>query len=282
MPAATTISVVTPTFNRVDLLVRALESVFAQTHPADEVIVVDDGSTDDTVLRTSQLPITLIQQENRGVSAARNVGIRAARGDWIALLDSDDEWLPEKLEKQLARLASEPGLRVCHTQENWIRLGKPLKQLAKHQKYGGWIFPRCLDICLMSPSSILIHREVFEAVGLFDESLPACEDFELWLRITARYPVAYIETPLIVKHGGHADQLSMAHWGMDRFRIYALEQAIFSDSLKPEEQSAAIAMAVAKIEIYLIGARKREKFAEIADYEARRSVLLALTGPAGA
>lgn len=276
MPASPTISVVIPTYNRAALLLRALESVFAQTRPPDEIIVVDDGSTDDTVLLTSQLPVTLIQQENRGVSAARNVGIQRARGDWIALLDSDDEWLPEKLEQQLARLRAKLDIRICHTQERWIRLGKPLKQLAKHQKFGGWIFPRCLDICLMSPSSILIHRDVFDAVGGFDETLPACEDYELWLRITARYPVAFIETPLIIKHGGHLDQLSMAHWGMDRFRIYALEKAIASDELKPEYRSAAIAMALAKIDIYLIGARKRAKTVEIAEYEQRKSELLAL------
>jgi glycosyltransferase involved in cell wall biosynthesis len=276
MPASPTISVVIPTHNRAALLLRALESVFAQTRPPDEIIVVDDGSTDDTVLRTSQLPVTLIQQENRGVSAARNVGIQRARGDWIALLDSDDEWLPEKLEQQLACLRAKLDIRICHTQERWIRLGKPLKQLAKHQKFGGWIFPRCLDICLMSPSSILIHRDVFDAVGGFDETLPACEDYELWLRITARYPVAFIETPLIIKHGGHLDQLSMAHWGMDRFRIYALEKAIASDELKPEYRSAAIAMALAKIDIYLIGARKRAKTVEIAEYEQRKSELLAL------
>jgi glycosyltransferase involved in cell wall biosynthesis len=268
------ISVVIPSYNRADLLLRALDSVFAQTHPADEIIVVDDGSTDDTLLRTSQLPITLIQQENRGVSAARNVGIQRASGDWIALLDSDDEWLPDKLERQLAHLSAEPDMRVCHTNERWLRLGKPLKQLPKHQKYGGWIFPRCLDICLMSPSSIIIHRDVFDTVGLFDENLPACEDFDLWLRITARYPVTFIDTSLIIKHGGHADQLSMAHWGMDRFRIYALEKAIFGGPLKPEYKAAAIAMAIAKIDIYLIGARKRNKTADISDYLARKGALL--------
>jgi glycosyltransferase involved in cell wall biosynthesis len=269
-----TLSVIIPTYNRAELLLRALDSVFAQTRAPDEVIVVDDGSTDDTVSRISQLPVTLICQENRGVSAARNAGIARASGEWIALLDSDDEWLPEKLEQQLAHIANHPDTRVCHTNEQWLRKGKPLKQLAKHQKYGGWIFARCLDICLMSPSSILIHREVFEAVGDFDETLPACEDYDLWLRITARYPVAFLDTPLIIKHGGHADQLSMAHWGMDRFRIYALEKIIFSGVLSAADRAAAVVMAIAKIDIYLIGARKRGKAAEIAEYEARRRRLL--------
>ena len=270
-----TVCVVIPTYNRADLLQRALDSVFSQTRPADQIIVIDDGSTDDTVLRTSQRPVTLIQlPENRGVSAARNIGIAQATGDWIALLDSDDEWLPDKLQCQLAEIANQPDIRVVHTNERWLRLGKPLKQLSKHQKHGGWIFPRCLDICLMSPSSILIHRNVFDTVGTFDETLPACEDFDLWLRITARYPVAFLDTPLIIKHGGHPDQLSMAHWGLDRFRIYALEKVIFSDCLSSENRAAAIATAIRKIDIYLIGARKRNKTAEIAEYTARREALL--------
>ncbi|MET0093096.1 MAG: glycosyltransferase family A protein, partial [Sedimenticola sp.] len=204
------ISVIIPTHNRADLLERALKSVQAQTLPPLEVIVVDDGSEDHTREMVSEkFPrVHYLHQPNRGVSSARNLGISEARGDWIALLDSDDEWLPSKLASQKTRLESQPGHHICHTEEIWIRNGKRVNQMKKHTKQGGAIFQHCLPLCVISPSSVLIHKSVFREVGLFDESLPACEDYDLWLRICARYPVTYVEQPQIVKYGGHEDQLS--------------------------------------------------------------------------
>ncbi len=99
-------------------------------------------------------------------------------------------------------------MRVCHTDEIWIRNGRRVNARKKHGKKGGWIFQHCLPLCAMSPSSIMIHRDVFTALGGFDERLPACEDYDLWLRITARYPVLFTRQPLIEKYGGHDDQLS--------------------------------------------------------------------------
>ncbi|MES9936336.1 MAG: glycosyltransferase family A protein, partial [Sedimenticola sp.] len=227
------ISVIIPTHNRADLLERALKSVQAQTLPPLEVIVVDDGSEDHTREMVSEkFPrVRYLQQPNRGVSSARNLGISEARGDWIALLDSDDEWLPSKLASQKTRLESQPGHHICHTEEIWIRNGKRVNQMKKHTKQGGAIFQHCLPLCVISPSSVLIHKSVFREVGLFDESLPACEDYDLWLRICARYPVTYVEQPQIVKYGGHEDQLSRRHWGMDRFRLHALEKIITSGDI---------------------------------------------------
>ncbi len=180
----TTISVIIPTYNRAHTLSRALDSVLAQTHPADEVIVIDDGSTDSTVelLQNSYPNVTLIQQQNRGVSAARNSGIRASHSEWVALLDSDDEWLPDKLNKQLALVSQQPEYKIIHSDEIWIRYGVRVNQMKKHIKKGGWIFQDCLPLCAISPSAVMIHRSVFDDVGLFDESLPACEDYDLWLR----------------------------------------------------------------------------------------------------
>ncbi|MDH5218656.1 MAG: glycosyltransferase, partial [Gammaproteobacteria bacterium] len=229
------VSVVIPSFNRVETLQRALASVLSQTRVADEVIVVDDGSTDSTAeMIINNFPdVVYLYQTNRGVSAARNLGITHASSDWIALLDSDDEWLPEKLQRQLALLENSPELsnelKVCHTEEIWVRNGKRVNQMKKHEKAGGWIYQRCLPICAMSPSSIVIHRAVFEKVGLFDEDLPACEDYDLWLKICSRYPVAYIEEPQIVKYGGHEDQLSRRYWGMDRFRVKSLLHILNED-----------------------------------------------------
>lgn len=262
------ISVIIPTFNRKETLGRAVESVLCQTYSDIELIVVDDGSTDDSqaLVKESYCGIKYIYQKNQGVSAARNVGISHANGEWIAFLDSDDEWLPNKLEKQMGLLNSQPDYLVCHTEEIWIRNGVRVNQMKKHKKHGGWIFPYCLPLCLMSPSSIVIHRRVFNEVGLFDESLFACEDYDLWLRITARYPVLFHQTPLILKYGGHSDQLSRQFWGMDRFRIEALQKIILSKVLTNEYRCQAVAMLLKKSQILLQGAIKREKKAEIKKY----------------
>ncbi|MGB5161388.1 MAG: glycosyltransferase family A protein [Thermoanaerobaculia bacterium] len=265
------VSVVIPTFDRASVLARAVDSVVAQTHSPAEVIVVDDGSTDDTAeLVERRFPsVRLLRQENRGVSAARNRGIEASGGEWIALLDSDDEWRPSKLERQMSGLEERPELRVCHTDEIWIRQGRRVNPRQIHAKHGGWIFEHCLPLCAMSPSSILIHRSIFEVVGMFDEELPACEDYDLWLRICSRYPVLYVDEPLVVKHGGHEDQLSRQVWGLDRFRIQALEKVIDSGHLNEADWQASVAMLLKKIEIYLEGTRRRGRREEAAQYEQR-------------
>jgi glycosyltransferase involved in cell wall biosynthesis len=265
------ISVVVPTFDRAAVLPRAIESVRAQTRPPAELIVVDDGSTDGTaeLIGGQFSEAHILRQENLGVSAARNRGIEASTGEWIALLDSDDEWRPAKLQRQVAALRDHPDLRICHTDEIWIRKGRRVNPRRIHAKHGGWIFERCLPLCAMSPSSIMIHRSIFEEVGLFDEGLPACEDYDLWLRICSRFPVLYVDEPLVVKYGGHDDQLSSRIWGLDRFRIEALEKILREDHLAPDDRIAALAMLLEKIQIYLAGARKRGRAEEAAAYEAR-------------
>lgn len=266
------ISVIIPTWNRKAVIERALRSIYSQSRPADEVIVIDDGSTDNTqaIIKEKFPQAHYIYQENSGVSAARNRGILEANGEWIAFLDSDDEWLPTKLESQLGKLAEQPDHKVCHTEEIWIRNGKRVNQMDKHAKSGGWIFQKCLPLCAMSPSSIIIHRSIFEQLGGFDEMLPACEDYDLWLRITAQYPVLFIETPQINKYGGHEDQLSRKFWGMDRFRMAALEKTITSGLLNETDKKAACEILVHKAGIYLNGLRKRNKEEEIAHYELLR------------
>lgn len=254
------VSVVIPSYNRAELLPRALKSVFLQSWLIAgneiEVLLIDDGSIDDTaaVIREQFPGVRYFYQPNSGVSVARNLGIKLASGDWIAFLDSDDEWMPHKLDEQLKYL-QDSGLSVCHTGEIWIRHGKRVNQMKKHRKHGGRIFEHCLPLCTLSPSSVLVHRDVFDAVGLFDETLPACEDYDLWLRICAVYPVAYVEQPCIHKFGGHADQLSRRFWGMDRFRVKALEK-ILDTGLSAEQYSAAHAMLLRKIRILLNGAIK--------------------------
>lgn len=263
------ISVVIPTYNRRDLLKRALLSVLAQTSLPTDIIVIDDGSTDDTaaMVRAEFPAVRYYYQENQGVSSARNTGIQQATGDWIAFLDSDDEWLPEKLTRQQAALTAHPDSHICHTEEQWIRNGVRVNPAKQYAKTGGWIFTDCLPLCAISPSTVMIHRSIFAAIGLFDTELPACEDYDLWLRITAHYPVLLIEEPQIKKHGGHADQLSQQHWGMDRFRIVALQKIIAGGQLSAENQQAAVAMLVKKAEIYLNGMIKRGKTEEAHYYQ---------------
>lgn len=266
------VSVVVPTHNRAGVLPRALRSIYAQKMSVDEVIVVDDGSTDDTAEQVGRhFPdVQLIVQSNHGVSHARNRGLQRARGTWVALLDSDDEWLPDKIQIQLNELKSSPALRVCHTNEIWIRNGRRVNPMKKHDKHGGNIFYHCLPRCVMSPSSILLHRSVIEEFGGFDTSLPVCEDYDLWLRITAHMDVLYIPEKLVVKHGGHADQLSRRFWGIDRYRIQALENLVCSGTLSGVQTRAVIKEMLRKIDIYVSGAQRRDRVHEVRRYAEKR------------
>ncbi|MBL6985741.1 MAG: glycosyltransferase family 2 protein [Methylobacter sp.] len=262
-------SVIIPSHNRRVLLKRALLSVYSQSLLPAEVAVIDDGSTDGTkaMLQQEFPQVNYYHQQNLGVSAARNLGIQQSTGDWLAFLDSDDEWLPGKLAKQKAALADHPEQKVCHTEENWIRNGTQVAVPKKYAKTGGWIFTHCLPLCAMSPSTVLIHRSVFESIGLFDTQLPACEDYDLWLRITANYPVLLLDQPQINKHGGHEDQLSCAYWGMDRFRITALQKIINAGQLSEQNRQAAVDMLLKKAGIYLNGITKRGKADEVSYYQ---------------
>lgn len=263
------VSIIIPSYNRNLLLKRALQSVYNQTFSGFEVIIVDDGSTDQTdkMIKNNFSSVRYFYQSNQGVSSARNYGIEHAEGEWIAFLDSDDEWLPAKLENQIKLLKSKPEYKICHTNEQWIRNGIKVNQMKKHKKTGGWIFSQCLPLCAMSPSSILIHHSVFKDIGYFNTSLPSCEDYDMWLRITAKYPVLYIEEPQIIKYGGHDDQLSRKFWGMDRFRIQALQNILSTNTLNEENRKKATTMLLNKCQIVQQGAEKRGKIEDVKHYQ---------------
>lgn len=224
----------------------------------DELIVVDDGSTDDTTnYICHNFPnIRLIQQTNQGVSAARNAGIKQANYDWIALLDSDDSWHRNKISTIKEHHTEQPDVGLIHSDEIWIRNHVRVNAMNKHQKTGGNIFFRCLPLCVISPSAVVLRRSLIESVGYFDESLPACEDYDLWLKICSQHSVQYIDQPLITKYGGHEDQLSTQHWGMDRFRIRSLWRLIQQDNLSEEYRLAANNIMQKKLKVLLNGARK--------------------------
>jgi glycosyltransferase involved in cell wall biosynthesis len=251
------ISVVIPSYNRAHTLQRALKSVLNQTSPADEIIVVDDGSTDHSATLMQQFPtIKLIQQENKGVSAARNTGIRATIHEWIALLDSDDEWLANKLINIRQSQHDHPEIKLFHSNEIWIRNGVRVNPMNKHNKYGGDIFHYCLPLCVISPSAVVLHRSLFDHCGLFNENLPACEDYDLWLRICHQYPVVYLPQALIKKYGGHDDQLSRRYWGMDRFRIQSLHELMQLKTLNTLQRQQTQDTLVKKLKILIKGAIK--------------------------
>jgi glycosyltransferase involved in cell wall biosynthesis len=264
------VSVILPCYNRAWAIEAAVESVLAQDFPDFELIVVDDGSTDDTLARLARFGARLqvVRQNRRGVSTARNRGIRQARGELITFLDSDDLWRPAKLSRQTAFFDSHPAALICQTEEIWVRHGRRVNPKTRHRKPAGWIFEPSLALCLVSPSAVMMRRALFDAVGFFDEDLPACEDYDLWLRVSCRFPIHLIDTPLVVKQGGHADQLSRAP-GLDRYRIRALEKIIASGLLTPAQCRAAVAMLRHKCTIYAGGCRKRGRADEAETYESR-------------
>lgn len=234
-----------------------MESVARQTSPANQCLVVDDGSSDGTrALVRSFRGVTYLRQEHKGVSAARNLGIARAWGEWVAFLDSDDAWMPDKLEVQRQALEG-TGHVACHTDETWVRGGRRVNPMRKHRKHGGWIYRHCLPLCAISPSTSMVRRDVLDRLGGFDESLPACEDYDLWLRLCARYPVLFVDRPLVTRYAGHADQLSARHWGMDRFRVPALEKMLASPHLSADDRRRTLDTLVGRLRILVAGARKR-------------------------
>lgn len=262
------VSVIMPTFNRSWSLKKAIDSVLSQEYASLETIVVDDGSTDDTpaLLSSYGTRIRVIRQANQGVSAARNAGIRAAQGELITLLDSDDAWLPGKVQAQVDFFDAHPDALICQTEEIWIRHGRRVNPKRHHKKHRGMIFERCLPLCLISPSAVMMRRTLLDEVGLFDEQLPACEDYDMWLRITFKYPVALINEPLIVKHGGHADQLS-AMPQLDRYRIQAIVKILRQGVLSADQTAAALDVLTRKCAIYATGCRKRGRLGEAAYFD---------------
>ncbi len=264
------VSVIIPTYNRAAWMIEAVASVLAQTYRDFELFVVDDGSTDGTLAALASFggKIKVLRREERqGVSAARNLGARAATGDWLAFLDSDDLWLPDKLARQVGYLQANPDLVICQTGETWIRNGVRVNPPEACRKVAGDIFLPSLARCLVSPSAVMLNLRLFEEMGGFDESLPAAEDYDLWLRIAWRHPVGLLPEPLVIKRGGHDDQLSR-QWGLDRFRIRALRKLLEEPDLPLKYRQAAESTLAEKCRIYAQGCKKRGRLAEARKYWA--------------
>ncbi len=266
MPSpATPVSIIIPTHNRAGFLAQAIDSVLSQTYTNFELIVVDDGSTDETytLLASYGKALSSLRQENRGPAAARNAGIRAARHPLLAFLDSDDQFTSNKLSLQTAAMEAQPDLLISHTQETWFRKGQLLNQKKRHGKEGGDIFARNLALCMVGMSTVMARRELFERIGLFDESFPCCEDYEFWLRASVAHPFLLVDSSLTAKHGGRSDQVSVQfQTGMDRFRIRALEKLLASAPLTSAQSRLARAELVRKAVLYGNGCLKHGRLEE--------------------
>lgn len=264
------VSVIIPTYNRLPMLKEAINSVLSQDFEDFELIVVDDGSTDGTSdeIRGMGGRVRLVQHpENRGVSAARNRGILHARGKYIAFLDSDDLWMKGKLKIQVNFFDENPQYPLCYTDEIWIRREKRVNPMKKHAKYSGWIFEKCLPLCIISPSSAMMRKTLFTKVGLFDEALPVCEDYDFWLRVSARFPIFFINRKLIIKRGGHPDQLSQRSWGNDRYRVIALEKLLSEPYIGPEKKEMILKEMKKKCQVLSRGFLKRGNELEARYYQ---------------
>lgn len=254
------VSVVIPTRDRVGPLLRAVDSVLRQSFTDFELIIVDDGSSDATkkFVRGYRDPrLRYFKRPRAGVAAARNFGAGEARGEWLAFLDSDDVWRRHKLSEQIRYHAANLGILISQTEDVWIRDSVRVNKMKKHMARAGDIFKESLKLCLICCSSVMMKKSLFVETGGFDETLPTCEDYDLWLRITAGHPVGFVAKPLVTKFGGHADQLSKKFPVMDSYRILALEKLLGSGVLSEEQEAWAQEEREKKHAIVLNGLRSR-------------------------
>ena len=264
------VSVVIPTYNRIKFLKHATDSVLAQTYKDFELIIVDNGSTDNTYELISQYHdsrIRYIKQENKGPGTARNRGIKESRHNIVAFLDDDDCWDGEKLHIQLNEMQQDPSCLISHTQELWYRDDKLLNQKKKHKKQHGYIFDKCLSTCIVSMSTAMVRKELFAKIGLLDETLPCCEDYDFWLRASVNHEFLLIDKPLTQKDGGRPDQLSSIHaTGIDKFRIESIVKLLKSDKLDDEQHDLALDELRKKCKIYGKGCLKHGRPEEASHY----------------
>ena len=258
------ITVIIPVYNRELTIKRSIDSVLSQSIQSEEIIVVDDCSSDSTkeILEGYGERITCIYlPENSGPSKARNEGIRHARTEWVAFLDSDDCWEKKKLENQIGYLIKYPFYQIIQTDEKWIRNGKRVNPCKHHKKPEGWIWEPSLQRCLVAASALLARKSLLEQCGMFDEAMPVCEDYDLWLKISRHYPVGLDPVLTVTKYGGHRDQLSMKYPVMDRFRAESLYRMLQSER-SGEYRQKIINVLGEKLKILIKGYKKRNKINE--------------------
>ena len=259
--ASTAISAIIPVYNRESSVRRAIDSILSQSCPPSEVIVVDDCSHDGTrqALEEYGDAITRIYLENNsGPSRARNEGARCASAEWLAFLDSDDCWEKDKLKGQIEYLRKYPFYEIVQSEEKWIRNGIRVNPHKHHKKPLGWIWEPSLERCLVSPSGVLLKKSLFMKFQGFNEDLPVCEDYDLWLRISRHHPAGLDPRLTVIKYGGHDDQLSRRFPVMDRYRVTSLAALLERES-HPYFRRKIIHVLRKKLMILIKGSEKREK-----------------------
>ena len=237
------VSVVIPAYNCASFLPETLASIFAQTYSDLEIILVDDGSTDDTpsVIAPYLSRITYIRQQNKGLPAARNTGIRAAQGEFVALLDADDSWLAEKIAQQMPRF-SDPEVGIAYSdfsvryadgrfQSSYL-VNRPLAS-------EGNVVERYIQSRFLFPSTMIFRRECLEEFGYFDEEMLACEDIELFTRICSRWKVALVNSPLTIRYEGSHNITSNSD-KINRYTILALRKVLLKEPGLPHSTRKVI------------------------------------------
>lgn len=265
------VSVIIPTFNRAEYLRRAVLSVLSQNKFTGEIIIIDDGSTDNTsrMLQKFEKEESIIYKhiENSGPARARNIGVEIANFPLLAFLDSDDHWHSNKLVKQLDLMRHNPEFDISHTGEKWLKRGKHLNQKDIHKPRLGYIFDHCLQLCAVGMSTVIMKKKLFENMGGFDVSLPCCEDYDLWLRISRKYPFLLLAEPMTIKEGGREDQVSFQYRvGMDKFRIYAILKLLDDNVLKEDQKEKALTVLLKKCAVYGKGCIKHGRVDEGKQY----------------
>lgn len=263
------VSAIITTFNRAELCLKAVRSVYEQTCVPAQVILVDDGSGEDLEEVRELLRVNggvYLRQDNRGVSAARNLGVEHATEEWVAFLDSDDQWLPTKLERQFALHLEDPEMSISQTAEIWVNQGVRVNQRKHHAPARGMCFERCLNICCISASAVMIRRRILIEAGGFDVSLPVCEDYDLWIRLTRKLAVGLVEEALVLKTRNGNGQLSQSVEAIDHYRVLALLKLI-EGGLSPDQHTLAESALRKKLTILLAGARKRGRHEQVKQYE---------------
>lgn len=236
--------------------------MLAQKDVSFELLVVDDASSEPAEELYRQIVSrghhVVRQSANQGPGAARNRGAALARGEWLCFLDSDDAWLPDKLARHLASLEGS-GLSIGQTEEIWFRDGVQVLPPKAHKITGGDLFERSTRAVCVSSSTVVLKRSLFFRHGGFDESLFVCEDYDLWLRISAQERFDFCASPLVVKYGGHPDQLSRALPAMDRFRLVALLKGLARETNQWTAHQRCIASTEAerKVRILKKGSTRR-------------------------
>jgi glycosyltransferase involved in cell wall biosynthesis len=237
------VSVVIPTYNCAAFLPAAIESVLAQTYKDFEILVVDDGSTDATseVIAPYLDRVQFIRQENKGVPAARNVGIRASRGEFIAWLDADDVWLPDKLELQMLSFADPEVMMAYSDFSVKYSDGQTLLSYLAQQPLAceGYIVDNYVQSRFLFPSTMVLRRDSMERCGFFDEEMLVCEDLELFARISLHGKVAWSRRPLTVRYEGTHNLTSKSE-RIVHYTILALTKVLAKEPDMPRSARRAI------------------------------------------